>query len=53
MVQEIFTEPGWTGSSAARSDCRILFEEFNRLVGLPEIRENEMQVRVSAVAISF
>jgi 2-methylisocitrate lyase-like PEP mutase family enzyme len=40
-VRELFTELARTGSSAAFTDRMILFEEFNRLVGLPEIRERE------------
>jgi 2-methylisocitrate lyase-like PEP mutase family enzyme len=40
-VQELFAELARTGSSAAFADRMILFEEFNRLVGLPEVREQE------------
>jgi 2-methylisocitrate lyase-like PEP mutase family enzyme len=42
-VRELFTELARTGSSAALSDRMILFDEFNRLVGLPEIRERERE----------
>ncbi|EMR73269.1 PEP phosphonomutase-like enzyme [Thaumarchaeota archaeon SCGC AB-539-E09] len=40
-VRGLFAELARTGSSAAFTDRMILFDEFNRLVGLPEIRENE------------
>jgi methylisocitrate lyase len=40
-VRELFAELAKTGSSAAFTDRMILFDEFNRLVGLPEIREKE------------
>lgn len=40
-VRELFTEMARTGSSATFTDRMILFDEFNRLVGLPEIRERE------------
>ncbi|OPY38385.1 MAG: 2-methylisocitrate lyase [Methanoregula sp. PtaU1.Bin051] len=40
-VQELFNELHRNGSSAALADRMILFDEFNRLVGLPEIRRNE------------
>ena len=40
-VRELFAELARTGSSAAFTDRMILFDEFNRLVGLPEIREKE------------
>ncbi|MDD1712672.1 MAG: isocitrate lyase/PEP mutase family protein [Methanoregulaceae archaeon] len=40
-VRDLFTELAMTGSSAALADRMILFDEFNLLVGLPEIRERE------------
>lgn len=40
-VRELFEEMAATGSSAALADRMIRFDEFNRLVGLPEIRERE------------
>ncbi len=40
-VRELFAELARTGSSAAFTDRMVLFDEFNRLVGLPEIRERE------------
>lgn len=40
-VRELFAELARTGSSAAFTDRMILFDDFNRLVGLPEIRERE------------
>lgn len=40
-VRELFAELARTGSSAAFTDRMILFDEFNRLIGLPEIRERE------------
>ena len=40
-VRELFAELARTGSSAAFTDRMILFDEFNRLVGLLEIREKE------------
>jgi 2-methylisocitrate lyase-like PEP mutase family enzyme len=40
-VRDLFTELARTGSSAALADRMILFDEFNLLVGLPEIRERE------------
>jgi 2-methylisocitrate lyase-like PEP mutase family enzyme len=40
-VQELFAELARTGSSAAFSDRMMLFDEFNRLVGLPAVREQE------------
>jgi methylisocitrate lyase len=42
-VRELFTELARTGSSAAFANRMVLFEEFNRLVGLPEIREREQR----------
>jgi methylisocitrate lyase len=40
-VRELFAEIAATGSSAAFADRMIRFDEFNRLVGLSEIRERE------------
>jgi len=40
-VRELFTEICRRGSSAGLTDRMILFDEFNRLVGLQEIREAE------------
>ncbi|HNY88537.1 MAG TPA: oxaloacetate decarboxylase [Methanoregulaceae archaeon] len=40
-VRELFTEISGRGSSAGLTDRMILFDEFNRLVGLQEIREAE------------
>lgn len=40
-VRALFTELAGTGTTAALADRMILFDEFNRLVGLPEIRERE------------
>ena len=40
-VRELFAELARTGSSTAFTDRMILFDEFNKLVGLPEIREKE------------
>jgi 2-methylisocitrate lyase-like PEP mutase family enzyme len=40
-VQELFAELARTGSSAAFSDRMMLFDEFNHLVGLPAVREQE------------
>jgi len=40
-VRELFGEMARTGSSAAFTDRMILFDDFNRLVGLSEIREKE------------
>jgi len=40
-VRDLFTELARSGTTAALADRMILFEEFNRLVGLPGIRERE------------
>ena len=40
-VRELFAELARTGSSAQMADRMILFDEFNRLVGLDDIRERE------------
>jgi methylisocitrate lyase len=40
-VRDLFTELARTGTTASLADRMILFDEFNRLVGLPEIRERE------------
>jgi 2-methylisocitrate lyase-like PEP mutase family enzyme len=40
-VRDLFTELARTGTTAALADRMILFDEFNRLVGLPEIRARE------------
>jgi 2-methylisocitrate lyase-like PEP mutase family enzyme len=42
-VQDLFCELADTGSTSALSDRMILFHEFNRLVGLPEIRKKEKE----------
>jgi methylisocitrate lyase len=48
-VRELFAELARNGSSAALTDRMILFEEFNNLVGLPEIREKERQYTSSCI----
>jgi methylisocitrate lyase len=40
-VRELFTEMSRSGSAASCIDRMILFDEFNQLVGLPEIRMRE------------
>ncbi|OPZ43668.1 MAG: 2-methylisocitrate lyase [Euryarchaeota archaeon ADurb.BinA087] len=40
-VRDLFTEMARTGSSASLNDRMILFDEFNRMVGLQEIRDTE------------
>jgi methylisocitrate lyase len=40
-VRELFTEMARNGSAATCIDRMILFDEFNQLVGLPEIRKRE------------
>lgn len=40
-VRELFTEMARNGSAAPCIDRMILFDEFNQLVGLPEIRKRE------------
>jgi len=40
-ARELFTEMARTGSAASCIDRMILFDEFNQLVGLPEIRKRE------------
>jgi len=40
-VRDLFEEMHRTGSPAACRDRMLSFEEFNRLVGLPEIRKKE------------
>jgi 2-methylisocitrate lyase-like PEP mutase family enzyme len=42
-VQELFCELADTGSTAGLSDRMILFNEFNSMVGLPEIRKKEKE----------
>ena len=41
VIRELFTELARTGSSAAFTDRMTLFDEFNQLIGLPEVREKE------------
>ncbi|MDD1708984.1 MAG: oxaloacetate decarboxylase [Methanoregulaceae archaeon] len=40
-VRDLFTEMARNGSAASCIDRMILFDEFNQLVGLPEIRKRE------------
>jgi methylisocitrate lyase len=40
-VRELFTKMAMDGSASSCIDRMILFDEFNQLVGLPEIRKRE------------